>query len=112
MREVLEKMVLLLAPFAPYIAEEMWEELGRTGPVFKQKWPEYNADLAREAEAEIVVQVNGKVRGRITVPFGTGREALEKAAIADDAVKRFLGGRKAAKVVVVPDKLVNTVVKG
>ena len=74
MREVLEKLVLLLAPFTPYVAEEMWEELGRTGPVFKQAWPAYDPELAREEAAEIVVQVNGKLRGRIYLPFGSDRE--------------------------------------
>ncbi len=77
--EVLEKLTLMLEPFAPYLAEELWEEQGREGPVFHQAWPEYDPELAREEEAEVVIQVNGKVRGRINVAFGTPREALEKA---------------------------------
>ena len=68
---MLEKLALLLAPFAPYLSQEMWEELGRTGPVFRQAWPAYDPELAKDDEAEIVVQINGKLRGRIIVPFGT-----------------------------------------
>ena len=76
--DVLEKLTLLLGPFAPYLAEEMWEELGRTGPVFKQPWPAYDPELAREEEAEVVIQVNGKVRSRLAVPFGTVPERNSK----------------------------------
>ena len=109
--EVMEKLVLMIEPFAPYLAEELWEELGRTGPVFKQPWPAYDPELARDAEAEIVIQVNGKVRGRILVAFGTPNEALEKTALSDPKVQTFLNGKQIVKIVVVPDKLVNIVVK-
>ena len=68
----------MLAPFAPYLAQEIWEELGREGPVFRQAWPAFDAELAKEEEAEVVVQVNGKLRGRLFVPFGTPKEELER----------------------------------
>ena len=110
--EILEKLVLLLAPFVPYLTEELWEELGRTGPVFRQAWPGYDPELAREEEAEVVVQVNGKVRGHIMAAFGTSREALERKALEDEKIQNFLKGKQVAKVIVVPDKLVNIVVKG
>jgi leucyl-tRNA synthetase len=110
--EVIEKLTLLLGPFAPYVAEEMWEQSGRHGPVFKQPWPAYDEELAREEGAEVVLQVNGKVRSRATVPFGTTREELERIARADEKMKGFLDGKQVTKVVVVPDKLVNVVVKG
>jgi len=110
--EVLEKSVLLLAPFAPYLAEEMWEELGRTGPVFKQPWPEYDPELAREEEAEIVIQVNGKVRGKMMVPFGMEKTILEQHALNDEKIQVFLQGKQVVKVVVIPDRLVNLVVRG
>jgi leucyl-tRNA synthetase len=109
--EVLEKLALLLGPFAPYLAEELWEEQGRTGPVFKQAWPGYDPELAREDEAEIVIQVNGKVRGRIYVAFGTSPEALEKHAMDDAKIKSLLDGKQVLKVIVVPDKLVNIVAR-
>ncbi len=109
--EVLPKLVLLLAPFAPYIAEELWSELGRTGPVFRQPWPEFDEELAKEDAAEVVLQVNGKVRGRILVPFGLDKGELEKLALADPKTQAFFEGKSVVKVVVVPDKLVNIVVK-
>jgi leucyl-tRNA synthetase len=109
--EILEKLTLMLEPFAPYLAEELWEEQGREGPVFHHVWPEYDPELAREEEAEVVIQVNGKLRGRINVAFGTPREALEKLALADIKVQPLLDGRQIVKVIVVPDKLVNIVVK-
>src|SRR6185437_10839901 len=67
--EVMENLTLILEPFAPYVAEELWEELGRTGPVFRQPWPCFDPELAREDLAEIVVQVNGKLRSHLAVPF-------------------------------------------
>jgi leucyl-tRNA synthetase len=111
MREVLEKLVLLLGPFAPYVAEEMWEELGKAGPVFKQSWPDFDPELAREELAEVVVQINGKLRSRIHVPFGTAKEELERAALGDEKTKQFMEGKQVMKAIVVPDRLVNLVVK-
>jgi leucyl-tRNA synthetase len=111
--EVLGKLCLMLAPFAPFLAEEMWvNELGRTGPVFRQQWPAADADLAREEGAEIPIQVNGKLRSRMVVPFGTAREDLERMALADAKVKAHVDGKPVVKIVVVPDKLINIVVKG
>jgi leucyl-tRNA synthetase len=101
----------MLGPFAPYLAEELWEQLGRTGPVFRQPWPNYNEELAKEDAAEVVLQVNGKVRGRIAVRFGAPQEELEKLALADPKTQPFLAGKQVVKVVVVPDKLVNIVVR-
>jgi len=109
--EILPKLVLLLAPFAPYMAEELWSELGRQGPVFRQPWPEFEEELAKEGAAEVVLQVNGKLRGRITVPFGLDKAELEKMALADPKTQQFLDGKAVVKVVVIPDKLVNIVVK-
>jgi leucyl-tRNA synthetase len=110
--EVSEKLVLLLGPFAPYMAEELWSEIGKSGPVFRQQWPEHREDLAREEGAEIVLQVNGKVRSRAVVPFGTSREELEKIAVSDDKMRPFLDGKQIVKIIVVADKLVNVAVKG
>ncbi len=109
--QILPALVLMLGPFAPYLAEELWERLGRTGPVFRQSWPVYDEELAKEEAAEIVLQVNGKVRGRMAVPFGTAREELERLALADTKAQASLAGKQVVKVIVVPDKLVNIVVK-
>jgi leucyl-tRNA synthetase len=111
MADVLEKLTLMLEPFAPYLAEEIWEEQGKAGPVFHHAWPVYDPALAREEEAEIVIQINGKVRGRVYVAFGTARETLEKQAMSDAKIQPLLNGKQVVKVIVVPDKLVNIVVK-
>jgi leucyl-tRNA synthetase len=111
MAEILRTTAFLLAPFAPYLSQEIWDELGNQGPVFKQPWPAFDPELAKDEGAEVVVQVNGKVRTRIVVPFGTAKDALETQALADEKVKPHLEGKKIVKVISVPDKLVNIVVK-
>ena len=109
--QILPAFVLLLGPFAPFAAEEMWEVLGRTGPVFKQPWPKYDPKIEKEDAAEIILQVNGKLRGRLIMPFGADHATIEKAALADPKVQSFIEGKQVVKVVVVPDKLVNIVVR-
>jgi leucyl-tRNA synthetase len=111
LKEVLEKVVLMLEPFAPYLVEEMWEQLGHQGPAFRQDWPAFDSELAKEAAAEIPVQVNGKLRARISVPFGLPKGDLERIALDDPKVKAMIDGKQVVKIVVVPDKLVNVVVK-
>ena len=108
---ILPDLTLMLGPFAPYTAEELWEQLGRTGPVFRQAWPSYDEALAKEEAAEIVLQVNGKLRGRLSVAFGTSEEELKRLALADPKVQPFIDGKNVVKVIVVPDKLVNIVVR-
>jgi leucyl-tRNA synthetase len=110
--EAIEKMALLLGPLAPYLAQELWEELGRSGPVFQQSWPAFDAELAKEQEAQIVVQVNGKLRAHLAVPFGTSADVLRQRALDEPKVQPFINGKQVVKVIVVPDKLVNIVVKG
>jgi len=107
--EVAEKLALMLAPFAPYLSQEIWEELGREGPVFRQTWPAFDPELAKEEEAEIVVQVNGKLRARVYARFGTSKEALESLAL--EKVQSLISGKQVVKIIAVPDKLVNIVVK-
>jgi len=109
--QILPAVVLLLGPFAPYAAQEMWEAIGGTGPVFRQSWPVHDEELAKEEDAEIVLQVNGRVRGRIRVPLDASEEDLRQAAVADPSTQSFLAGKQVMKVIVVPGKLVNIVVK-
>ncbi len=111
MKEILRTLTLLLGPFAPYLAQELWVEQGFSGPVFKQSWPEADIERARPPGADIVVQVNGKVRSRFTAPFGTGEEELRSCALADEKLQLFLAGKTVVKVIVVPDRLVNIVVR-
>ncbi|HUI79405.1 MAG TPA: leucine--tRNA ligase [Bryobacteraceae bacterium] len=111
MCELVEKLALMLAPFAPYVAQEIWEVSGHQGPVFRHPWPSFDPELAKEDLAEVVVQVNGKLRSRIYAAFGTPPKELEAMAQADEKVKPFLGGKQIVKIITVPDKLVNIVVK-
>jgi leucyl-tRNA synthetase len=111
MPEILDGVVKLLAPFAPYTAQELWAAIGGVGPVFRQSWPEFDPALAREDEIEVPVQVNGKLRGRVVVALGASRDTLESAARTDDKVRAHLDGKTIVKVIVVPGKLVNFVVK-
>jgi leucyl-tRNA synthetase len=111
MEQILRTLTLMIAPFAPYLAQELWEEQGHTGPVFKQEWPDFDPDLARESEIEIVVQINGKVRARMTVPAGTDSNGLIAQAKDDDKVVALLEAKTVLKTVAVPDKLINFVVK-
>ncbi len=111
MADTLRIFSLMLAPFAPYIAQELWAEQGFDGPVFKQSWPVYDAEQAREIEIEIPVQINGKIRARIVVVPGLDKAALEAAAMADEKVREHMEGKTIVKVVAVPDKLVNFVLK-
>jgi leucyl-tRNA synthetase len=109
--EAIRILTLMLAPFAPYLAQELWEEQGSARPVFKEPWPVYDAELARELEAEIVVQINGKNRSKLTVSPGTGKEELERLAMADERIVPLLAGKSMVRAIVIPDKLVNIVVR-
>ncbi len=109
--EVQRNLVLLLAPFAPYLAHELWEMLGEKGSLLKAAWPRYDAELAKEEEIEIPVQVNGKLRGRVTVPADASEEFVLDKAFADEKVKSAIAGKQIAKKIYVPGKMVNLVVK-
>jgi len=106
----IKALVLLLAPFAPFIAEELWEELGGEYSVHQQPWPEYDPELARSERITMVAQVNGKVRDRIEVDANISEEEMKEVALSSPKVLRFIEGREVRKVVVVPGKLVNIVV--
>ena len=109
--ELFRTLVLMLAPFAPFLAAELWEQLAGEGAVFHVPWPEADAELAREDALEIPVQVNGKLVSVVTVPMGSDQPALRAAALADAKVIARVEGKTVAKVIVVPGKLVNLVVK-
>ncbi|HEV2671430.1 MAG TPA: class I tRNA ligase family protein, partial [Gemmatimonadales bacterium] len=109
-RELLEPLVLMLAPYAPHVAEELWEVLGHPESVFEARWPAYDERLAAAGDVEIAVQVNGKLRSRLVVPRGMPEEAVLKIVLSDPAVKKFVDGQKVRKVIYVQDRLVNLVV--
>jgi leucyl-tRNA synthetase len=110
-KEVLELLTLMVAPMTPHLAEELWEMLGHTDGLWVVKWPAFNAELAKEDEVEIVVQVNGRVRGKIVVAAGLSEAGVVAKALADPAVAHHLNGKEVVKRIVVPNKLVNLVVK-
>jgi leucyl-tRNA synthetase len=105
-------LILLLAPFAPHMTEELWHRRGGAGSVHRQSWPAFDAKLAAASTVTIVVQVNGKVRDRIDAPAGKSEAELERLALASPKVQAALNGSKPAKVIVVADRLVNLVTKG
>ncbi|MAE64890.1 MAG: leucine--tRNA ligase [Phycisphaeraceae bacterium] len=109
-REVAETMLLLLAPMAPHVCEELWQRIGHADSLAWTAWPSYDEALLVEELIEVPVQVNGKLRGRIRVAADADQSALERAALEDDAVARAIEGRTVRKVVVVPGRLVNVVI--
>jgi leucyl-tRNA synthetase len=109
--ELLRTLVLLLAPFAPYLAAELWEDLGGQGAVLRAPWPPSNPQLAKEDELEIPVQINGKLISVVRVPADADSDAIQAAALADQKVRARIAGKNVVKVIVVPRKTVNIVVK-
>ncbi len=109
--EAQRDLVLLLAPFAPYLAHELWEMLGEKGSLLRTPWPKYDPALAKEDEVEIPVQVNGKLRGRIVVPADSTEDLVRERALADEKVKAAIAGKQVVKVIVVSGKLVSFVVR-
>jgi len=109
-QEAIEALVLMLSPFAPHMAEELWERLGHEGGVVAAGWPAFDEGVARPDEIVVPVQVNGKLRSRLTVPADVTEAELERLALADAAVQTHVGGRRVAKVVVARGRLVNVVV--
>jgi leucyl-tRNA synthetase len=110
-RDLWEPLVLMISPYAPHLGEELWEKLGHREPASKSVWPVYDEALTAEQDATIVVQVNGKVRDRFTVPVGTAKEELEKTALALPGILKWIEGRELLKVITVPDKLINVVIR-
>jgi leucyl-tRNA synthetase len=110
MREAVEALIRLLAPFAPHTAEELWEMLGHEDGLTTAAWPEFNADVARAEEVVIPVQVNGKVRGRVIVPVDIADDELQRVALADSGVQAHVAGKTVKKVVVAKGRLVSVVV--
>lgn len=111
-RQIMSDFVLLLSPMAPHLAEELWSLLGNTGSLAYVDWPTYEKAMTKSSEVEIPLQVNGKIRGRITVPADCTKESLEKLAMADARLQELIAGKQIVKTIVVPGRLVNIVVKG
>ena len=110
--EVLEKVILLIAPFAPHVADELWSDLGNTTLTFEEEWPTFDEKLTVENNFNLVLQVNGKVRDMIPAQIGISKDDAEKLAFSSEKVQKFIDGKDVVKVIAVPNKLVNIVVKG
>ena len=110
-RACLEPFVLILAPFSPHIAEELWSALGHGETLAYAPWPKYDESLLAESTIELPVQINGKVRDKIDVPVDIGEKEAKAQALATEGVKRFIDGKPPVKVIYVPGRLVNIVVK-
>ena len=107
----IEKLVLILSPFTPHVCEEMWEYLGHTGSLYNVGWPAYDESALVKDSVEIVIQINGKVKEKMSVASGLGRDELQKTVMESEAAVRAVDGRNVVKVIAIPDKLVNIVVK-
>jgi leucyl-tRNA synthetase len=111
LREALETVVKLLSPITPYLSEELWQEMGHKESIYLQPWPKYDVKSLEEEEKLIVIQVNGKLRGRILVPASYDDERIKNEALALPKIKEKIEGKKIVKVITVSGKLVNIVVK-
>jgi len=110
-RGAIEPLLILLAPYAPHLCEELWDRLGHKDSIFAQaRWPSFDERLTTAGDVEIAVQVNGKLRGRITVPRGSTEAQVVARALAEEGVKRFVDGNAVKKTIYVQDRLVNLVV--
>jgi leucyl-tRNA synthetase len=110
-REIMEKIVLILSPFAPHIAEELWQLLGHNSTLAYEPWPQYDDALTKDAEIEIPVQINGKLRSTVVVAAGSDKEVIVAAARGDERIASLLTGKEILKTIVVPGKLINFVVR-
>jgi leucyl-tRNA synthetase len=110
LKEAVEALVLMLSPFAPHMAEELWERLGHAGGLAQASWPSFDPEVARAELLVIPVQVNGKLRSRLTVPHDVSDQTLRELALADAAVRAHTSGRPVKNVVIAKGRLVNVVV--
>ncbi|RMG02975.1 MAG: leucine--tRNA ligase, partial [Nitrospirae bacterium] len=111
LRFAIKNLLLLLSPFAPHLAEELWEQIGERPSILEQTWPEWDEDAAREEEIELVVQVNGKVRAKIMIPAGEDDDSIRALALKDEKVKAHIEGKEIIKTIVVKGKLINIVAR-
>ena len=110
-KAALKDIVVLIAPFAPFLAEELWEALGNTTSVCDAKWPEFNEDYLKEDSVTLSISFNGKTRFTMQFPAGSSNEAIQEAALSDPQAQKYLDGFNVVKVIVVPNKIVNIVLK-
>ena len=110
-REALETIIVIVSPFAPHLGEELWSKIGKEGSIFDISWPKYDEDAIQLDEMELIVQVNGKLRNKIMVASDISQEDMKTAALEDEKIKDFIGDKNVVKVIAIPGKLVNIVIK-
>ena len=108
-RSVVEQFVLILAPFSPHIAEELWEKLGHTDSLAYEPWPKYDSELIKEKEIELAVQVNGKIKDRIVVAADSDEEYVKSQALTSEKVMTAMAGKEAKKIIVVKPRIVSII---
>ena len=108
--DIVEALAKILSPFVPHLAEELWAKLGYKKSIFTEKWPEYDPALVKEEKIELIVQINGKVRARLSVPADISEEDAKNLSLSDEDIKKWLGGQKPKKVIFVKGRLLNIVV--
>ncbi|MFP3880227.1 MAG: class I tRNA ligase family protein, partial [Dehalococcoidia bacterium] len=109
-REAIDRFLLLLAPAAPHLAEELWVQTGHQYSIHNQIWPKYNEELAREEEVTLVIQINGKIRDKVLVPASIGEAEAKELALGRERLKDYIDGKKVKNVIYVPNRVVNIVV--
>jgi len=110
LRESVEKLILLLSPFAPHICQELWEVLGHWRSVIKESWPKYDPEAIKQEEMLIVIEVNGKVRSKVEVPVNLEEEEIKRRAQLDERVRKYIEDKRIKQIIYVPKRLVNIVV--
>ena len=100
----------LLSPFAPHLSEEIWSNLGNKKNIHLEKWPEYNPKLIKKENFELIIQINGKLRDKISVESGISQKEAENIALNQEKIKNFIGGKTVKKIIFVPEKLINIVI--
>ena len=111
LKRVLEALLLMLSPMAPHISEELWQMLGHSSGLAHEKWPAYREDLAREEQFEVIIQINGRLRGKILVDDGLSEDETRERALNDPRISVLIDGKQVTKTIVVPKKLVNIVLR-
>jgi leucyl-tRNA synthetase len=112
MGEVVETLITLLSCFAPHITEEMWKIIGKKDSVHNQPWPKYDENALKREDKEIVIQINGKVRDKVTLPISASKVEMEKEALNREKIKNMIKGKEILKIIIIPKKLINIVIKG
>jgi len=110
-QKAIEAIILLIAPFAPHLAEEFWKRLAKKGSVFEQSWPRYDPEAIKKEIASLVVQINGKVRSKVDVPTDATDEKIKEIVFLDEKVQKWIKDKSIKKVIVVPGKIVNIVIE-